>query len=387
MTSPDRPLVERRRPQIELDQFLAILSHALRNPVQAISTNAWLIKSRTTDEKLARPAEAIERQVARLSQVLDDLLDVARVSSRTKLDLHPATVQGIVSAAVVATQACVDSHRRELTVEMAKEPLRVLADSARLEQAIGNILNNAVKYSPQQGLILVTVRREKREAVISVKDQGVGIAPGELPKIFERFVQRTVGRTPSEEGYGLGLHVARELVEGHGGRVEAKSEGPGKGSEFVVRLPLAPASAVDAHPRDDEHLEPRKLAILVVDDSRDAADSLAEVLAAQGHDAKAAYGGAEALELASRNPFDVALVDIGMPTVDGLEVARKIAHSPQGAKTLLVAVTGWGASADRDRSKAAGFAYHLTKPIDYDTLGALLATAARNRAEAPTTRG
>jgi CheY-like chemotaxis protein len=367
--------LERRRPQIELDQFLAILSHALRNPVQAISTNAWLIKSRTSDEKLARPAAAIERQVARLSQVLDDLLDVARVSSRTRLDLEPASLQAIVSAAVAATQASVDSHRRELSVEMAKGPLRVLADAARLGQAIGNLLDNAVKYSPQQGLILVTVKRDKREAVICVKDEGVGITAEELPHVFERFVHRVDTETASEEGYGLGLHVARELIEGHGGKVEARSEGPGKGSEFIVRIPLAPASSVNAHPKEDEPHDAQKLAILVVDDSHDAADSLAEALAAQGHETKAAYGGAEALRLAAQNPFDVALVDIGMPTVDGLEVARRISHSPEGANTLLVAITGWGANADRERSKAAGFAHHLTKPIDYDTLGALLATA------------
>jgi CheY-like chemotaxis protein len=383
----DPPLVERRRPQIQLEQFLGIVSHALRNPVQAISTNAWLIKSRTADEKLARPAEAIERQVARLSQVLDDLLDMARVSRRTELDLETVNLQGVVSAAVVATQASVDSHRREVTVEMAKEPLPVLADARRLGQAIGNLLNNAVKYSPQQGLILVTVKRDKREAVISVKDEGVGIAAEDLPGVFERFVKRGVTRNPGEEGYGLGLHVARELIEGHGGKVEARSAGAGKGSEFIARVPLASARAVDKHGHEEERAESAPLAILVVDDSHDAADSLAEVLAAQGHDACAAYGGAQALQLASQRPFDVALVDIGMPSVDGLEVARQISHSPQGAKTLLVAVTGWGANADRERSKAAGFAYHLTKPIDYDTLGALLATAARGRRAAASARG
>jgi CheY-like chemotaxis protein/two-component sensor histidine kinase len=379
--------VERRRPQIELEQFLAILSHALRNPVQAISTNAWLIRSRTGDEKLVRPAEAIERQVTRLSQVLDDLLDVARVSRRIELDLQPVTLQGVVSAAVVATQASVDSHRRELTVEMAKAPLRVLADVPRLEQALGNLLANAVKYSPQQGLVLVTVKRDKREALISVKDEGIGISADEMPTVFERFVHRVGARKPSEEGYGLGLHVARELIEGHGGRVEAKSEGRGKGSEFVVRIPLAPASFIDTSAKEEATAEPRKLAILVVDDSPDAADSLAEVLSAQGHAARAAYGGAEALRLAAETPFDVALVDIGMPTVDGLEVARRISGSPEGANTLLVAVTGWGANDDRERSKAAGFAYHLTKPIDYDTLGALLATAARGRNAGATARG
>jgi CheY-like chemotaxis protein len=377
-TNREPRLVERRRPQLELDELLAILSHALRTPVQAISTNAWLIKSRTGDESLTRPAEAIERQVARLSQVMDDLLDVARVSRKTDLAFAPVNAQAVVSAAVVAAQGTAASHRRELTVEMAKDALPLHADAQRLTQAVGNLLDNAVKYSPQQGVIVVAVTREGDEAVISVKDQGIGIAAEDLSGVFERFTRRIPSGKGEVEGYGLGLHMARELVEGHGGSIEAHSAGAGKGSEFVVRLPLAAEAPASAVAKDDAP-DAQRLAILVVDDSRDAADSLAEVLMAQGHDARAAYGGQEALELVAQGGFDVALVDIGMPTVDGLEVARQISRSPEGVHTLLVAVTGWGAPADRERSKAAGFAYHLTKPIDYDTLGALLATAARNR--------
>jgi two-component system CheB/CheR fusion protein len=372
------PVTEERRPQVELDEFLSILSHELRNPVQAISTNAWLIKSRAGDDKLVRPAEAIERQVARLSKVLDDLLDMVRVTRKTELTLAAESVQKVVTAAVVATQGSVDSHRRELTVEMTGEVLCVNADAARLEQAVRNLLHNAVKYSSQQGLILVAVRREGAEAVISVKDEGAGIAPGHLPDIFKLFAGERGGKRHIEGGLGIGLYIARGLVEAHGGRVEVKSAGLGQGSEFTIRLPLveseARAPAAEEDPGDAE-----QLAILVVDDNQDAADSLAEVLLAQGHSARAAYGGEEAIRLATQERFDVALVDIGMPTVDGLEVARKISHSPAGRDTLLVAVTGWGATADRDRSREAGFAYHLTKPVDYDTLGALLATARRQR--------
>jgi CheY-like chemotaxis protein/two-component sensor histidine kinase len=380
-TKPQAPLVERRRPQIEMDQFLAILSHALRNPVQAISTNAWLVKSRTTDANLTGPAEAIERQVARLSQVLDDLVDVARLSRKTELALESVSVQAVVSAAVVDAQASADSHRRELTVDMAAEPLLLRGDPKRLRQALGNLLDNAIKYSPQQSEIVVGVKRQGDDAVISVKDRGVGIAAGELPGIFENLTRRAASSRESA-GVGLGLHMARELVEAHAGTIEAKSAGLGKGSEFVVRLPLD-LSEIPQSPAHESAFAPHeRLAILVVDDNRDAADSLAEVLIAQGHDARAAHGGKEALRLATHRAFDVALVDIGMPTVDGLEVARTISQLPTGAKTLLVAVTGWGAGSDRERSKAAGFAYHLTKPIDYDTLGALLATAARSRGAA-----
>jgi CheY-like chemotaxis protein len=178
-------------------------------------------------------------------------------------------------------------------------------------------------------------------------------------------------------GLGIGLHIARMLVEAHGGRIEAHSEGRDRGAEFVIRLPARETGALAS---DEQARDAGRLSILVVDDSPDAADSLAEVLAMQGHEPRAAYGGRDAIELASNNAFDVALVDIGMPSVDGLEVARRISQSPSGASTLLVAVTGWGAKADRERSREAGFAYHLTKPLDYDTLGALLATAARSRA-------
>jgi CheY-like chemotaxis protein/two-component sensor histidine kinase len=363
--------------QVDLDEFLSILSHELRNPVQAISTNAWLIKSRATDEKLARPAEAIERQVARLSKVLDDLLDMVRVTRKTALTLTPENVQKVVTAAVVATQGSVDSHRRELTVEMSGEPLWVRAEAARLEQAVRNLLHNAVKYSSQQDTILVTVKREDGHAVIAVKDDGAGIAAEHLPNVFNLFAGSGSAKHHIEGGLGIGLHVARELVQAHGGTIEAKSAGLGKGSEFTIRIPLAEAEAAGDADKDDAQSE--QLAILVVDDNHDAADSLAEVLLAQGHNARAAYGGEEAIRLASEKRFHVALVDIGMPTVDGLEVARQISRAPSGKETLLVAVTGWGANADRDRSKEAGFAYHLTKPVDYDTLAALLATAARRQ--------
>lgn len=364
------------RPEVDLEEFLSVLSHELRNPVQAISTNAWLIKSRATDDRFARPAEAIERQVARLSKVLDDLLDVVRVTRHSELDLRTENVQKIVTAAVVATQGSVDSHRRELTVEMTGDALSVKGDADRLEQAIRNLLHNAVKYSSQQAPIFVTVKRDGGDAVISVRDEGAGIAAEDLPGVFQLFASRHASKKHIEGGLGIGLHIAREVVSAHGGTIQAQSAGLGKGSEFTIRLPLAEAGA-QAQAAGDREGDSQQLAILVVDDNQDAADSLAEVLLAQGHNARAAYGGREAIQLATEKRFDVALVDIGMPTVDGLEVARRIAHSPAGRDTLLVAVTGWGANADRERSKAAGFAYHLTKPVDYDTLGALLATAAR----------
>jgi CheY-like chemotaxis protein len=372
-----------RRPEVELEELLALLSHELRDPIHAISTNAWLVRSRASAEGVRRPAEAIERQVATLSQRLDDLLDVVRVSQHPDLKLEEVALQRVVSAAIEAVERREDVQRRELSVEMPEEPVEVRADRARLEQCVASLLSNAIKYSPQQGRIVVAVRREGDDALVRVKDEGIGIDPQELPRLFDRFTRGTAARQHGVGGLGIGLYITRKLMEAHGGRVEAVSEGRGSGAEFVLRLPAIHA---DAATQARGAADAATLSILVVDDSPDAADSLAEVLAMQGHEARAAYGGEEAIALAGEKAFDVALVDIGMPSVDGLEVARRIAESPRGADTLLVAVTGWGAKADRDRSKAAGFAYHLTKPLDYDTLGALLATAARNRSSSRLSR-
>ena len=372
---------DNERPSIDLGEFLTVLSHQLRNPVQAISSNAWLLKSRATDEKILRPAEAIERQVARLSKVLDDVLDMVRVTRNAALETAPTSLQQVVTAAVEATQASLDTHRREINVDMPEAPILVNADAKRLSQAIGNVLHNAVKFSPQQGEIEVRVTRIGDRATVSVKDQGIGIAAEDLARVFEPFAHGKSRSHHSEVELGIGLHIARQLLRAHGGGIEAHSAGLGKGSEFLVRLPVATGALADGSAPDTAAARTDRLTVLVVDDSRDAADSLTEVLLAHGHDARAAYGGREAIDVGTRDSFDVALVDIGMPGTDGLEVARQISRSPAGSGTMLVALTGWGANEDRERSKQAGFAYHLTKPVDIDTLGALLDTAVRRRPE------
>lgn len=373
---------ENERPGIDLGEFLTVLSHQLRNPVQAISSNAWLLKSRATDEKILRPAEAIERQVARLSKVLDDVLDMVRITRSAALETENVNLQLVVGAAVTAIRETMDSHRREIEVEMPEAPIPVKADSKRLAQAIGNVLQNAVKFSPQQGRIEVRVTRSGDTATVCVRDQGVGIAAGDLPHVFEPFAHGRSRSHHADVELGIGLHVARQLLRAHGGGIEAYSDGPGKGAEFLLRLPVADG-AVHASTREDGDQDAERLTVLVVDDNRDAADSLAEVLRAYGHRASTAYGGKEAIEKGTRESYDIALVDIGMPEVDGLEVARRIHRSEKGARTMLVALTGWGANEDRDRSRQAGFAFHLTKPVDIDTLGALLATASRNRSASP----
>ena len=370
---------DNERPGIDLGEFLTVLSHQLRNPVQAISSNAWLLKSRASDERILRPAEAIERQVARLSKVLDDVLDMVRITRNAALETTTVELQLVVRAAVAAIHDSMDTHRREIEVDMPDAPIPVRADPKRLAQAIGNLLQNAVKFSPQQGRIEVRVKRSGDTATLSVKDEGAGIAAEDLPHIFEPFAHGRPRSHHSEVELGIGLHVARQLLRAHGGVIEAYSAGPGKGSEFLVRLPAVDGHSAQAPAGADAREHGEQLSVLVVDDNRDAADSLAEVLTVHGHRARTAYGGKEAIEKGTHEGYDVALVDIGMPEVDGLEVARQIHRSDAGSRTMLVALTGWGANEDRERSKQAGFAYHLTKPVDIDTLGALLATASRRR--------
>ena len=376
----ERRVEELERAERARQEFFAILSHELRNPIHAIHTNALLIKSRTKDGELMRPAEAIERQVGRLTKILNDLLDVVKIAQREDLTFTIVEIQQIVSRAVEATRRSMDTHRRELVVEMPEAPLYVRADTARLEQAIGHVLANAVKFSGQQTEIKVRVTEEAGNALLSVRDQGIGITAEELDLIFTRFTHSA--RSHVSGGLGLGLHIAREVVTLHGGKIEAHSDGHGKGAEFVFSIPLTAERPVKETPARTQYGDATALRILVVDDNRDAADSLATLLEMNGHTGLVAYDGVTALEKAGMMRPHVALVDIGMPGMNGFELAQKIAQQPWGRKTVLVAVTGWGAKSDRTRSKEAGFAYHLTKPVDYDTLASLIANEVRKLGDA-----
>jgi CheY-like chemotaxis protein/two-component sensor histidine kinase len=374
-----RSIDELERAESARQEFFAILSHELRNPIHAIHTNALLIKSRTKDGELMRPAEAIERQVARLTKILNDLLDVVKITQREDLSFAIVELQQVVSSAVEATRRSMDTHRRELVVEMPEAPLHVNADAGRLEQAIGHVLANAVKFSGQQTEIKVRVTEEGGNALVSILDHGIGITAEELELIFKRFTHSARGHDAG--GLGLGLHIAREVVELHGGKIDARSEGHGKGAEFIFSIPLTEERPVKETPARTTYNDASSLRILVVDDNRDAADSLATLLEMNGHTGLVAYDGATALEKAEKMRPHVALVDIGMPGMNGFEVAQAISKAPWGGKTVLVAVTGWGAKSDRARSKEAGFAYHLTKPVDYDTLASLMTTAVRTKGD------
>jgi signal transduction histidine kinase/CheY-like chemotaxis protein len=371
---------DREKADRSKDEFLGILSHELRNPIQAIQTNAFLVRTRTRDIEITRPTQAIERQVDRLTTLVDDLLDVVRVSQKTHLAFETVSLQQVVVGAIEHVQKGADAHRRELGVNLAAEPLFVRADRARLEQAVGNLVHNAIKYSSQQGAVSISVRREDNRALVSVKDRGIGIGQEEMPHLFELFSRGPSARKHSQSGLGIGLHIARELVLSHGGTLEARSEGSGKGSEFIIRVPITADRPLEP-PQQETVVPPasdKGLSILVIDDNRDAADSLHDVLEMHGHDVLAAYDGETAIELVRSKTPQVALVDIGMPQVDGYEVARRVGALP-GPKPVLVAVTGWGSNTDKQMAKDAGFDYHLTKPLDYDSLAALLATVARRR--------
>ena len=358
------------------DQFLALLSHELRNHIHAIRTNVWLIKARNRDPEIGRPSDAIDRQVVKLSRLVEELLDSIRATNKSNLSFGSTMLQQVVQSSLETIRATMDVHRRELTIDMPDKPIFVNADAPRLQQVVMNLLSNAIKYSGQQDAVHLTMRREAADVVLSVRDHGRGISAEQMPRMFRAFEGGTPVRSADSEGLGIGLHVSREIMEAHGGTIEARSDGAGRGSEFTVRMPTIESEEEE---RDAQQSQPQEgtLKILVVDDNHDAADSLAEVLQAYGHKVNTVYGGEEAIDVAAKGDVQVALVDIGMPTVDGFQVAERISRSPQGKSTLLVAVTGWGEKADRERSRQAGFAYHLTKPVDFDALASLLSTAAR----------
>ena len=364
------------------EQFLSLLSHEFRNHIHNIRTNVWLIKARSRDPEVARPSDAIDRQVTKLSRLVEELLDSIHAANTSNLAFGTTVLQHVVQAAMEATRAALDVHRREVEVQMPARAIYVNADAPRLQQVVAQLLSNAIRFSPQQAEIRLTVSREAGDAILKVTDRGQGLAPEDLERIFHPFQNGVPSRKEGEAagGLGIGLHVAREMVEAHGGHIKAKSEGRGKGSEFIVCLPaIEPDEDVVEQDSMEDQPEPegQSLSILVVDDNHDAADSLTEVLRTYGHRVQTAYGGEEAVRLASNGGVQVALVDIGMPTVDGFEVAKRISSSPMAGEPLLVAVTGWGEKADRVRSREAGFAYHLTKPVDFDALASLLSTAAR----------
>jgi len=361
------------------DEFIATLSHELRNPLAPIRTAARILASpQLTHDGLQRAQSIIERQVTHMALLLDDLLDIGRITQgKLRLKKELVALSGAVDAAIEAARPLLDAKSHELNVRLPKEPIVLEADPLRLAQILSNLLMNAAKYSDPGSRIEVSAEREGNNLALSVKDDGIGIAPEHLTGIFDMFAQIEGLDGRADGGLGIGLALVKGLTELHGGSVAARSAGLGHGSEFLLHLPL-PVQAPDAAslgagpaPRTTER---RKL--LIVDDNRDAAESLAMLLEMAGHDVRVAYLGRTALAYAQTFRPDVALLDIGMPDLSGYEVARGLRQQPWAAGLQLIAITGWGQDEDRRRAAEAGFDNHLTKPIDPAQLERLIGNPA-----------
>jgi PAS domain S-box-containing protein len=363
------------------DEFLAMLAHELRNPLAPVRNALQIMKQPgASGIILERMRAMIERQVLHLARLVDDLLDVSRITrGKITLKKEPVDLAAVVGRAVETCQALIEARRHQLTVSLPEAPVRLSGDPTRLEQVLTNLLNNAAKYTEEGGRIWLTAVREGSEAVLRVKDTGIGMDPKMLPKVFDLFVQAERRSDRSQGGLGIGLTLVRRLVEMHGGSVQALSPGLRQGSEFLVRLPVLvdqpPGNGVGAAPDGTELPAPAPRRILVVDDNADSAESLATLLRLAGHEVRVAYGGREALEIAQAVKPQVVLLDLGMPGMDGYEVARHLRQQPGMGGALLVAVTGWGQEEDRRRSKTAGFDQHLVKPVEPAALQDVLAHA------------
>jgi signal transduction histidine kinase/ActR/RegA family two-component response regulator len=371
------------------DEFLAMLGHELRNPLAAIRNALWVLgEVGSREEPAVRQREVIERQTRHLVRMVDDLLDVSRVTlgkiilKRQPVDLGQVAERCLNDLGLAALAA---SHG--LSIQDDTEPALVSGDPVRIEQVVCNLLQNAIKYTPHGGRIRLSVQRDGDEAVIRVGDTGVGITSEMLPRIFEPFTQVESSRTRSEGGLGLGLPLVRSLVELHGGTVQASSDGPGKGTEFMVRLPLRSGETPPRPVRRAGRAaavpaagDTPVLRILIVEDNLDGRESLRDLLEIWGHEVELAEDGAEGVEKALASQPDVALVDIGLPGLDGNEVARRIRAQPASADRVeLIAMTGYGQPEDRRRALQAGFDSYLVKPVDPAHLGRLLAAVRPGR--------
>jgi PAS domain S-box-containing protein len=360
------------------DEFLATLAHELRNPLAPIRQAAALSQlPNVTEEQRRRGAEVIERQVRNMALLLDDLLDVSRIT-RGMLSLRKSLtdVQSALDAAVETARPVIESRRHQLQVTLPPQPVYLEADQLRVAQVVANLLTNAAKYTDPGGRIELTANCKEDEVVITVTDNGIGIKPETLLEIFGMFAQIKSDKDRSHGGLGIGLALAKGLVELHGGRIEARSAGPGKGSQFTVHLPTSAQ-----HPESNEAVHAPSLAlnttarkVLIADDNRDAADTLATLVELEGHQVLVAYDGEAALTAFASFRPDIALLDIGMPKLTGIEVAQKIRGAAFGRDATLVAITGWGQRSDRVKTMAAGFNQHLTKPVDAERVRQLLAT-------------
>jgi PAS domain S-box-containing protein len=361
------------------DEFLATLAHELRSPLAPIHNAVQILKAKgPANPELQWGQDVIDRQVRVMARLLDDLLDVSRVS-HGKLELRTERVEltTVLNAALETSRPRIEAASHELTVALPPEPIHILADPVRLAQVFSNLLNNAAKYTEEGGRIWLTVERQESDVIVSVKDNGIGINAEMLPRIFEIFAQAPRALVRSQGGLGIGLSLVKGLVDLHGGNIEAKSGGVGRGSEFVVRLPVAAETPFQEPARLDEaggQLPVRKRRILIVDDNRDSADSLTMLLQIVGHEVRTAYDGEQAVEAARALRPEIALLDIGMPKLNGYDACRRIREQPWGQGMYLIALTGCGQEQDQRRTEEAGFNHHMVKPVDPAALMKLLAS-------------
>jgi signal transduction histidine kinase/ActR/RegA family two-component response regulator len=368
-------LYERLREQdTRKDEFLATLAHELRNPLAPITTGLAILRN-GRPEMTGKIVGMMERQMGHLVRLVDDVLDVSRVTSgKITLRKERVVLRHVIDTAMETSRPLMEQAGHMLTVDMPDHAIWLQVDHVRMVQVLTNLLNNAAKYTPPGGRIHLTARKEDEELVIQIVDNGIGIPQDMLPKVFELFTQVKGALDRAQGGLGLGLALVRRLVEMHGGTVEAASGGRGIGSTFSVRLPMEPAALVMQETdiiNKDPTYQPRTRRILVVDDNIDAAETLAMILAIDGHEIATAYTGPAAVETARRFKPDVAFLDIGLPGMNGYEVARVL----RGSCPTLIALTGWGAENDRQRAKEAGFDFHLTKPVSAEKVKELLARA------------
>ena len=354
------------------DEFLAMLGHELRNPLAPILSAVEVLDETTAQpDTQARARGVVRRQVRQMTRLIDDLLDVGRITS-DRLVLRPSSVElsAVVDAAVETSRPAIDERRHRLHVTLPPAPVALNVDAARLSQVLSNLLSNATKYSPPGSDIEVVARVDAEGVVIRVRDTGVGIESAVLPMIFELFVQVDHKGSWSSGGLGIGLALARQLVEMHGGSLTAASDGPGQGAEFTIWLPpgVVSASVAAAPPPTGAAATAPGLRVLVVDDNDDAADMLAIMLGSWGHEAKPVYTSAAALELAELFHPEVVLLDLGLPGLDGYGVAERLREQPWADGLVLFAVTGRGQDDDRQRTRAAGFREHFVKPVSPEVL-------------------
>lgn len=371
------------------DEFLAILAHELRSPLAPIRNALQVLNDTSPPHPNQQWAwNVLDRQVQMMARLVDDLYDVSRVS-RDKLALRKERIElaAVLEAAMETSYPLIETAGHEFTVNLPPEPIQIDADPVRLTQVFVNLLGNAAKYVETGGRICLSAERQGDDVVVSIEDDGIGIAAEMLPHVFEIFSQERSAAVRSQVGLGVGLSLVKGLVELHGGKIEARSDGPGRGSEFIVRLPVAREMPVErpAAPRGDRTKEPgKKCRILVADDCRDSTDTFAMLLRARGYEVGTAYDGEQTMEAARALRPDVLVLDIGMPELNGYEICRRIREQPWGEGVFLVALTGWGQGEDRRRAKEAGFDHHMVKPMDLAELMQILASLSSAKGGRPT---